>query len=349
MIYLGNRTLGDARDTLSLYRRRMKARLAASEPLYLEIAPRIGWRLQASCRHPKWPYTTDALGNRSSAPEDYAAASTCRIAIAGNSYVHCDEAPDHETWVWLLQQHLGHDFRVHNLGVTGYSTDQSFLRLEEFVETQPVDVAVLTVTTTDIYRNLNMCRAFILNDFEVPLYKPRYVTRGGGLELKTPPAVTLDTLCDCLDDPNNIAEFRAHDVFFPTAGRQAIQIMRRFRAPLPDVWQRNFADGVEMTGRICEHFIDWCLERRIAPVLLLLPVYWGAFLAGREFDLIRARFDAKVPVIDAREVFTPERLAMPRSALAYRFNHFTAEVSGWLASHIGDRLRQTAARAVEAA
>ncbi len=349
MIYLGNRSLADAKETLALYQRRMKERVAAGEPLYLEIVPRVGWRLQASCRHPKWPYTTDALGNRSSAPDEYAAASACRVAIAGNSYVHCDEVPDHETWVWLLQQYLGRDFRIHNLGVTGYSTDQSFLRLEEFAQTEPVEMALLTVTSTDIYRNLNMCRAFILNDFEVPLYKPRFVVCGGAIELKAPPAVTLDTLCDCLDDPEILAELRAHDVFFPTAGRQLSQIMRRFRVPLRDVWQRNFAEGVEMTERICEQFIGWCRERRIAPVLLLLPVYWGAFPAGREFDLIRSRFESRVTVIDAREVFTDERLRLPRSALAHRFNHFTAEVSAWLASYIGDRIRRAVARPVEAA
>ena len=349
MIYLGNRTLGNSRSTLALYRRRMQERLDANEPLYIEIAPRIGWRLQPSCRHPKWPYTTNAQGNRTAAPEGFSAAGACGVAIAGNSYVHCDEAPDDETWVWLLQQHLGRDFQIHNLGVTGYSTDQSFLRLEEFVQAQPVEIAVLTVTTTDIYRNLNMCRAFILNDFEVPLYKPRYVMRGDTIELKTPPGATLDTLLNCLDDPEVLAAFRAHDAFFPTVGRQAVQILRRFRVPLRDAWQRHFAEGLSMMERICEHFIGWCRERHITPVLLLLPVYWGGFPAGREFDLIRARFEGHVPVIDARQVFTLDRLRLPRAALAHRFNHFTPEVSGWLAAYIGDRIRQTAARAVEAA
>jgi len=76
------------------------------------------------------------------------------------------------------------------------------------------------------------------------------------------------------------------------------------------------------------------------PVLLLLPVYWGAFPAGREFDIInRQSWPSGTVIIDARQVFTSDRLQMPRAALAHRFNHFTREVSTWLADYIADRLR----------
>ena len=349
MIYLGNRTLADAKATLELYQARMRERLAASEPLYLEIDPHLGWRLQPCCRHPKWPYTTDAFGNRRSAPAEYVATSAYRVAIAGNSYVHCDEAPDDKTWVWLLQQNLGRDYRVHNLGVTAYSTDQAFLRLEEFAQANPLEMAVLTVTTTDFYRNLNMCRAFIINDFEVPLYKPRFVSDGNGLELMPAPASTLDSLCEALTDRETLGYLRANDKFFPTAGRQAAQILRRLRVPVRDVWQRNYSEGVAITARICDHFIEWCDVRGITPVLLMLPVYWGAFPAGREFDFIRRQFQSRAALIDAREVFTDERLRMPRSALAHRFNHYTPQVSAWLAEYIALHLRIAANRSFEAA
>jgi len=340
-MYWGNRSLADARATIAHYQQRMKERLAANEPLYLEIDQHLGWRLQPSCRHPRWPYTTDRLGNRRSAPDDHAASPPAyRVAIAGNSYVHCDETPDEETWVWLLRERLGRDCQVHNLGVTAYSTDQAFLRLEEFAEAAPVDAAVLTLTTTDIYRNLNMCRAFIMNDFEVPLFKPRFVPDGSDLQLKPPPPSTLDTLCDRLSDPDSVSYLRAYDNFFPTAGRQALQVLRRFHVPVKDVWQRNFPQSIDVTLRICRHFIDWCRERDIVPVLLLLPVYWGAFPAGREFDIISGQsWPAGTTIIDARQVFTPDRLQLPRATLAHRFNHFTREVSIWLADYIADCLR----------
>jgi hypothetical protein len=343
-MYWGNRTLADAKATLSLYQTRMRERLAAGEPLYLEIDARLGWRLQRSCRHPKWGYTTDALRNRRvSRDENWLSPPGRSIAIAGNSYVHCDETADEDSWPWLIQERLGRDYRIHNLGVTAYSTDQAFLRLEEFASATSVDAAVLTLTTTDIYRNLNMCRAFILNDFEVPLYKPRYVANGDRLVLKQQPVVTLDTLLSCLDDPAVLASLQEHDRFFPTPARQGVQILRRFHLPLKDAWQRNFAEGVAVTLSICDHFIEWCRGRNIKPLLLLLPVYWGAFPAGREFDIIAERYrDTPTDVIDARAVFTPDRLKLPRERLARRFNHYTREVSEWLADHICERLRDAA-------
>lgn len=115
----GNRSLADVRETLEIYQRRMRDRLAAGKPLYLEIDSHLGWRLQPSCRHPNWPYTTDALGNRrSSLQSGTISGSAYQMAIAGNSYVHCDDAANDETWVWKLQERFGSDYQIHNLGVT---------------------------------------------------------------------------------------------------------------------------------------------------------------------------------------------------------------------------------------
>ena len=49
------------------------------------------------------------------------------IAIAGNSYVHGDESLDEDTWVWQLQDAFQGQGIVHNLGVSAYATDQSYL------------------------------------------------------------------------------------------------------------------------------------------------------------------------------------------------------------------------------
>ena len=120
------------------------------------------------------------------------------IAIAGNSYVHGDESLDEDTWVWQLQDAFQGQGIVHNLGVSAYATDQSYLRIKEFAKSTKIDVAVLALTTTDIYRNLNLCRAFIMNDKEVPLFKPRFSLNNGELEQLDVVACEADFLSDKL-------------------------------------------------------------------------------------------------------------------------------------------------------
>jgi len=342
----GNRTIADARATIEKYQGLMRRRHADGETDYLRLDPNLGWRNVCSTSHARWPYSTNALGNRrSGSGVAMSAKPNCTIAISGNSYVHGDESCDEDTWVWQLQDQLASDALVHNLGTTAYSTDQSYLRLREFVSENHVDIAVLAITSTDIFRNLNMCRAFMVNDFEVPLYKPRFVDQGGRLELIKPPDVGLDRLATCLEDPDILDHLKTYDDFFPTPGFQAYQVLRRFRVPVRDVWQRYFAAGINLTTAICTEFTSWAQDRGLTPALLLLPVFWGGFPAGRDFDILADRLKGTAHVIDARQAFTPERRALPRDVLHHRFNHYTRLSGGWLAQVIAGELEQIRAQA----
>ena len=346
----GNRSLADARATIEKYQGLVQRRRQEGEADYLQLDPDLGWRNVCSSVHPRWPYSTNALGNRRSSHDNtIPAAPKCTIAITGNSYVHGDESTDEDTWVWQLQDRMGSDALIHNLGTTAYSTDQSYLRLREFSSDNHLDLAVLTITSTDVFRNLNMCRAFMMNDYEVPLYKPRFVESGDRLELIKPPDVGLDELATCLDDAAVLGHLKRYDYYFPTLAFQAFQVMRRFRIPVRDVWPRYFHDGINLTTAICKDFASWARAESMTPVILLLPVFWGAFPAGRDFDVLTDRLNGTAHLIDARLAFTTERRALPRDVLHHRFNHYTRLSGGWLAETIGARLEHILADVEHAA
>lgn len=339
MIQLGNRTLSDARDTLARYDEFVAGRQAQGLDLYSVTDRALGWRLLPMADHPRWPYTTNQLGNRRSWPDEFEETEPERhVAILGNSHVHGNEVPDEETWVFQTQVKLGPSWRIHNLGVSAYATDQAILRLLDFLPCQRVDVAVLAITTTEIYRNLNQCRAFMMDDRDIPLFKPRFQFEDETLQLVETPTKGGRPLASELNDPEVLALLRRHDAFYPFIATQLCDIGRRFRIPFSTIYENLFRSALELTINLCRFFVANCRERGIVPAIMFLPVFWGSFPAGPEYDRLEREFSDELPLLDARTVFTPERLSLPRDVLHHRANHFTALSAGWVSDYFASRL-----------
>jgi hypothetical protein len=86
------------------------------------------------------------------------ASQTARIHTYGNSFTHCDQVSDGETWQEILAAHLGES--VENYGVGGYSVYQAYKRMRKVEEAHPGDYILLNVFDDDHYRNLDAWRAF---------------------------------------------------------------------------------------------------------------------------------------------------------------------------------------------
>jgi hypothetical protein len=337
---LGNRTLSDIKGNLARYEAMVAKRRSEGQDLYIVRDSALGWRMQPNAHHPRWPYTTNELGNRASWSQDVADVTPARqVAILGNSHVHGDEAPDAETWVAQAQTKLGADWRVHNLGVSAYATDQAILHFLDFQSRHPVDFAVLAITTTEIYRNLNQCRAFMMEDREIPIFKPRFVDDAGALRLADIPIRGDRPLADELDDPAVLAALRRDDAFFPSYATQLRDIARRMHLPLATIYQRLYEPALKLTIALCHHFVASCRDRGVQPAIMFLPVFWGSFPAGPEYDRLAAALGNDVPLIDARSAFTPDRLALSRDILHHRANHYTARSAGWVAEHVATSLK----------
>lgn len=75
------------------------------------------------------------------------------ILAAGDSFVFGDSVSDNETWPACLQKN---DFNIYNLGVFGYGTAQSLLRIKAFIKDfkiKPKVIILQTLVGNDFYRD----------------------------------------------------------------------------------------------------------------------------------------------------------------------------------------------------
>jgi hypothetical protein len=76
----------------------------------------------------------------------------CRINTYGDSFTHCDQVNDGETWQEMLASHLREP--VQNFGVGGYSVYQAYLRMLKEEKQTPSDLIIFNIFEDDHYRNI---------------------------------------------------------------------------------------------------------------------------------------------------------------------------------------------------
>ena len=84
------------------------------------------------------------------------AAQPCRINTYGNSFTHCDQVSDGETWQEVLAAHLIEPVR--NYGIGGYSVYQAYLRMKREESRRPATSIIFNIFHDDHYRNLHSWR-----------------------------------------------------------------------------------------------------------------------------------------------------------------------------------------------
>ena len=77
----------------------------------------------------------------------------CRINTYGDSFTHCDQVSDGETWQEYLAAHLCEPVR--NFGVGGYSVYQAYLRMLREETRTPAKYIIFNIYENDHYRNLH--------------------------------------------------------------------------------------------------------------------------------------------------------------------------------------------------
>jgi hypothetical protein len=152
--------------------------------------PMRGWALRPGIRDLRVfgdrVLNSNSLGLRGRQERPYEnPAGVRRVVVLGDSFTFGEDVSDDETFCQRLEQLLP-GTEVLNLGVHGYGHDQMLLYLrEEGVKYRP-DLVLLGFVHADMERNLQGFRDYA---------KPRFVLRGGRLELRgvpvPPPAEIL--------------------------------------------------------------------------------------------------------------------------------------------------------------
>lgn len=118
----------------------------------------LGWILVDSIRRDgidgcKTYYHYEPTGARQ---RIHAPDQTARIHTYGNSFTHCDQVSDGETWQEYLAAHLREP--IENFGVGGYSVYQAYRRMLKVEREHPADYVVLNIWDDDNFRNLDAWR-----------------------------------------------------------------------------------------------------------------------------------------------------------------------------------------------
>lgn len=81
----------------------------------------------------------------------------CRIHAYGNSFTHCDQVSDGETWEEYLAAHLREPIR--NYGVGGFSVYQAYRRMQLVEANRSAEHIILNIFEDDHFRNLDAWRS----------------------------------------------------------------------------------------------------------------------------------------------------------------------------------------------
>jgi hypothetical protein len=211
------------------------------------------------------------------------------LALAfGDSFTHGDEVAHDETWPQALAELLEAD--VYNFGVGGYGLDQALLRFRQVSPRIQAPLVLIAFELRNIDRVVNRYRPFLLPGTGIALPKPRFVLRGGRLELLPNPVTTAEGL-DRLADPAFVESMGEQDYWYSVARGPRLSFpytrllfdrsiwsqalaARSFRgevAPRPDenLWQ--VAGPRALYLAILDAFVAEVTGLGSRPVLVLLP------------------------------------------------------------------------------
>lgn len=205
----------------------------------------------------------------------------------GDSFTHCDEVADGETWEVFLAERTGTN--VYNFGVGGFGTDQAYLRYRQKAGELPTDVVSLGFTLESINRVVNVYRKFYWIRTGIPLTKPRFRLENGRLELVRNPLQTAEDI-EKLTDPAFVDRIGRDDHWYsqaslpvlsfpytellldPRIWRQALgrRAERETDArPFEDLWQDASTRALLLA--ILDAFVIDTTAAGSRPVLLLFP------------------------------------------------------------------------------
>lgn len=207
------------------------------------------------------------------------------VSLYGDSFTWCDHVDHEHAWGNVLSNML--QVRVSNYGVSGYGSDQAFLRFLHNTGDE-AKIVFLNHLSENIIRNINQYRQ-LLYAGEGLGFKPRFIIqRNGNLELIPTPSFSETEYPDVVHDPGSHLPY---EYFIPN-GPSGIQELsfpyiwtllkcsRNFhiRAKLHQVpWYAEFYDAdhpsqaLNVTIGILKQFHEEALARGKTPIITVIP------------------------------------------------------------------------------
>ena len=303
------------------------------------------------------------------------AGRRCRINSYGDSFTHCDQVSDGETWQEVLAAHLGEPVR--NYGVGGYSVYQAYLRMLRAETRTPGELIIFNIYDDDHFRNLNPWRN--LRTRYTPQTRPGVLSPSLPYVLANPatgefseranPCPTRESvyrLCDVDWVTKQFAEDfvcqlemarenlrrgtpeKSYDAILKLAAKHGIRRPLKDPAALAEtVDQLDTAAGLFASMQIVEKIRQYATahDKRLLLVLSFSPAnVIRAIETGERFDqpFVDYLRMQRIPYIDLlaahREDFAQFRVPANRYVARYYVGHYNPRGNFFLAFSIKDPL-----------
>jgi hypothetical protein len=172
----------------------------------------LGWTWRASSTSADGLFVVNALGARG--PREYAptpAPGKRRVLAFGDSFVFCDEVPAEDSFERQLEEREP-TLEVLNFGVSGYGTDQAWMRYQRVGRALGAEVVCLGLMLENIGRNVNRYRPLWATRSAVCMTKPRFVLdAAGALVLVPQPFATREELLAAIHDGSVLTRVAEHE------------------------------------------------------------------------------------------------------------------------------------------
>lgn len=212
------------------------------------------------------------------------------ISFFGDSYTHCDQVGDNETFQYFLSRKFKAD--IYNFGVGGFGTDQAYLRFKYDFPKIQTPIVGLGLISENINRIVNVYRKFYFQKSELSLPKPRFKLVNNQLEL-IPNPLTSESNISLLQDIKFIDSFGINDYWynrdnypkfsFPYSNiilkkRMWLEALANYKKnevddtdprPWETLWQND--EARDLMFKIFDSFVLESRDFNSTPVIFLLP------------------------------------------------------------------------------
>ena len=306
----------------------------------------LGWGIAPNAQHRTLKANSNQLGFRKTTLNESDVSNLSTISFWGCSIVEGCELPDEETWLWQLQEKMKGKFAICNGGVSGYGTDQAFLRFKQRFHDVKSQVAFLGYATTDLLRNLSIERMLLMRHSEEYLFlKPRFIMLSGQLELILPPETNFQNLVDVLQQTKTKSFLKQYDPFFVRccfSEQIKYHLSRKcgLDVTLPEENSLK-VEALQIVWELFKEFFRFCSDNNVDGRILFLPMYRGLNQSGSDFDFLMQKLDENnYPYVDLRKVFInlekyhEDDLFQPK-------NHYSALSGEWISNYLAEHIEHT--------
>jgi len=213
---------------------------------------------------------------------------TLRMAAFGDSYTHCSDVKNNETWEENLNQ-MDTRYEVMNFGVGAYGLDQAYLRYQYLGVQYHPQIVFIGFMNKNIARNVNVYRPFYRSSTSIPLSKPRYILKNNKLKLIKNPLKNEQDYQALLARPKKILrKLGQYDYFYNNLPHQStwdifpsVQLAKIIKnnyfsndsqiSILLDQMYNRDSEGFNVTTVLFKEFYQDVLKNESIPVILLFP------------------------------------------------------------------------------